>query len=314
MSGPTPRYSVIIPTFNRANQIRKALEALERLSIPPGGLEVIVVDDGSPIPLDNLVEPHRRRLSIELRRQSNAGPAAARNQGARRARGEFLAFLDDDCQPEPDWLRALDRVFQQSPDMLLGGKVLNGLPHNVYSATSQLIIDLVYRQFNPTAETATFFCSNNFAMPARRFHELGGFDDQNFRLAGGEDRDFCTRWRQRGWSLRAVNDAVIRHDHQLSLLKFWTQCYHYGQGAWTFHRLEKLRGENSLVRDSGLHFSLPRRLFPLWRRLPWKSRLAAIPLLAVWQLANLLGFAAQRRVESRGASSPRAPAAVGPEP
>jgi GT2 family glycosyltransferase len=310
MSGPPPRFSVIIPTFNRADEICGALEALGRLNPPPGGLEVVVVDDGSLSPLDCLMEPHRPRLAIQLHRQSNAGPAAARNQGARLARGEFLAFLDDDCQPEPDWLCALDQVFQQQPNALLGGRVVNGLRENVYSVTSQMIVDLAYRQFNPTPKTATFFCSNNFAMPVRRFLELGGFDDQNFRLAGGEDRDFCTRWRQREWRLRYVEDAVIRDYHRLSLGKFWKQCFHYGRGAWTYHRLEKLRGENSLVRDSGLHFNLPRRLFPLWRQLPWRSRLATIPLLAVWQLANLLGFFYQSWLEQRGARSPTAPDAV----
>ena len=232
MSGPPPRFSVIIPTFNRADEICGALEALGRLNPPPGGLEVVVVDDGSLSPLDCLMEPHRPRLAIQLHRQSNAGPAA-RNQGARLARGEFLAFLDDDCQPEPDWLCALDQVFQQQPNALLGGRVVNGLRENVYSVTSQMIVDLVYRQFNPTPKTATFFCSNNFAMPVRRFLELGGFDDQNFRLAGGEDRDFCARWRQREWRLRYVEDAVIRHYHRMSLGKFWKQCFHYGRGART---------------------------------------------------------------------------------
>ncbi len=314
MSGPPPRYSVIIPTFNRADAICGVLEALVRLNIPPAGLEVVVVDDGSPTPLDSLVEPYRPRIAILLHRQENAAPAAARNQGARLARGEFLAFLDDDCQPEPDWLCTLDREFQQQPDVLLGGRVVNGLTDNVYSAISQMIVDLVYRQFNPSPDTATFFCSNNFAMPVRRFQELGGFDDQNFRLAGGEDRDFCTRWRLRGWKLRQVNEAVVRHFHHLSLPKFWKQCFNYGRGAWTYHRLEKLRGENSLIRDSGLHFSLPWRLFPLWLQLPWKSRVVAIPLLAIWQLANLLGFNYQRRQEHRGARSPTAPDTYCPEP
>lgn len=308
MSGPPPRYSVIIPTFNRPDAVCQTLEAMRRLRVPPGGLEVVVVDDGSPTPLDHQVEPFRRQLSIQLHRQSNAGPASARNQAAHLARGEFLVFLDDDCQPDPGWLCAFDEVFQRQPDALLGGRIVNALTDNVYSATSQLIVDLVYSEFNPTPETATFFCSNNFAMPTRRFHELGGFDARHFRLAGGEDRDFCARWRQRGWLLRQVNDAVIFHRHHMDFSRFWRQCFHYGRGAWTFHKLEQLRGENSLVRDSRLHFNLPLKLWPLWLRLPWKTRFAALPLLGVWQLANLLGFAHQRRLDHGGASSPTEPA------
>jgi len=310
MSGPTPRYSVIIPTFNRRDVIRGTLESLEKLRPPPGGWEVIIVDDGSPAPLDGLVEPHRARLTIELFRQPNAGPAAARNRGATLARGEFLVFTDDDCQPEPEWLCEFDRVFQQDPDLLLGGFIVNGLVHNVYSATSQLIVDMVYRQFNPTPDAATFFCSNNFAMPARRFRELQGFDAARFRLAAGEDRDFCARWRQQGWGLRLVPGAVIRHFHVMNLPKFWRQCFGYGRGAWTFHRLQSRRGVNSFARDSGLHRNLPRTLPPLWSQLDWKSRLATPPLLAVWQVANALGFAYQWWLDRRETVTPRA----GPPP
>jgi len=297
MSGPAPKYSIIIPTFNRRDVIRGTLEALARLNAPPGGYEVVIVDDGSPQPLDALVAPYRDRLEITLSRQENAGPAAARNRGAELARGRFLAFTDDDCQPIPDWLCVFDQVFARHPDELLGGIIINALESNVCSATSQLIVDLVYRQFNPTPETATFFCSNNFVMAAARFWDLGGFDSSSFRLAAGEDRDFCSRWRQQGWSMRQVNEAVILHYHQMSLRKFWKQCFGYGRGACTFHRLEAMRGHNSLIRDSGFHFNLPRALWPLLRRLNWKSRVAALPLLGVWQVANLMGFLYQRRLD-----------------
>jgi GT2 family glycosyltransferase len=136
-------------------------------------------------------------------------------------------------------------------------------------------------------------------MPASRFRELGGFDAASFRLAAGEDRDFCARWRERGWPLRQVNAAVIHHFHQMTLPKFWRQCFGYGRGACTFHRLEAMRGYNSLVRDSGFHFNLPRALWPLWRKFNWKSRLVSLPLLGVWQLANLMGFLHQRRLDRR---------------
>jgi glycosyltransferase involved in cell wall biosynthesis len=297
MSGPTPRYSIIIPTFNRRNTIVGTLDSLVRLQSPPGGFEVILIDDGSPQPLDEVVAPYRDQISLTLFRQENVGPAAARNRGAAIARGQFLAFTDDDCQPQADWLCAFDRVFAGQPDVLLGGIIINALAENVYSATSQLIVDLVYHQFNPTPETATFFCSNNFAMSVAKFHELGGFDSSSFRLAAGEDRDFCARWRETDWPLRQVNEAVILHFHQMTLPKFWRQCFGYGRGACTFHRRERLRGYNSLVRDSRFHFNLPRILWPLWRQLNWKSRLASLPLLAVWQVANLLGFLYQRRLD-----------------
>ena len=312
MSGPATKYSIIIPTFNRRDVIVGTLESLRRMTAPPGGFEVIIVDDGSPHSLDALVAPYREQYPLTLLRQVNAGPAAARNRGAALARGEFLAFTDDDCQPRPDWLCAFDRLLTNHPGELLGGIIVNSLVSNVFSATSQLIVDLVYRQFNPAPEQATFFCSNNLVMSAARFRDLGGFDESSFRLAAGEDRDFCSRWRQRGWPMRQVNEAVILHSHQMTLRKFWRQCFGYGRGACTFHRLELARGHNSLVRDSGLHLNLPRTLWPLWLQLNWKSRLASLPLLGVWQVANLCGFLYQKQLDRSQPTLARSDAAPPP--
>jgi glycosyltransferase involved in cell wall biosynthesis len=81
---------------------------------------------------------------VRLIQQSNGGPAKGRNRGADVARNEFLAFTDDDCQPSPGWLSALARRLQRSPECLVGGRTVNGLTENPYSAARQLIIEMVY--------------------------------------------------------------------------------------------------------------------------------------------------------------------------
>ena len=87
MNSPSgPSFSVIVPTHGRPRQLASCLESLTRLQAPAGNFEVVVVDDGSPEPLDEVVKPYRNRLDLTLLRQPNGGPGSARNTGAAAAR------------------------------------------------------------------------------------------------------------------------------------------------------------------------------------------------------------------------------------
>jgi len=102
-----PFFSVIVPTYERAGQLSVCLHALACQSYPRDHFEVLVVNDGSEAPPEAVVDCFRDKIDVTLLTQPHAGPAAARNNGAERARGEFLAFTDDDCRPAPNWLKAL---------------------------------------------------------------------------------------------------------------------------------------------------------------------------------------------------------------
>src|SRR4051794_19726519 len=111
MQSALPFFSVIIPTRDRPEQLVACLRSLGALAYPRDRFEVIVVDDGSTTALEPIVGRSRGELHLALLKQSNAGPAAARNTGAAHAKGEFLAFIDDDCSPASDWLQALAARF-----------------------------------------------------------------------------------------------------------------------------------------------------------------------------------------------------------
>jgi glycosyltransferase involved in cell wall biosynthesis len=125
----TPTFSVIIPTYNRPRHVRGCLRALTQQNYPRQQFEVIVVDDGSLEPLERAVDPYRERLTVTLLRQRNAGPGAARNTGASVARGQYLAFTDDDCRPPSDWLRQpRHSPFGRTPPAPIGGRTVAGCP------------------------------------------------------------------------------------------------------------------------------------------------------------------------------------------
>ena len=288
MTGPQPRISVVIPTFGRPEQLVECLTALAGQIGPVGGFEVIVVDDGNAEPLDWVFQEFSRRLDLRLVRQSNQGPGAARNAGARLARARYLAFLDDDCRPAPEWLACLTDGLDRNPDHLIGGRVVNALEENLYATTSQLILELAYAHHNAAPGDPQFFASNNMVVAAGRFREIGGFDE-TFRPAS-EDRDLCARWREAGLRLTFVPEAVVGHAHRLTLGRFWTQHAGYGRGAWRFHRARRRRGHGQLGRDVKFHWRFLRQAAARLSGRRWGSALRIALLLMVWQVANAAGF------------------------
>lgn len=286
--------SVVIPTYNRSAQLGRCLDALGRLRDPGGGFEVVVVDDGGSAPLEPVLDPYRDSLRLVLERQPNAGPASARNRGAAVARGTLLAFTDDDCQPDPDWLAALARAAAERPGHMIGGRTVNLLPDNPFSAASQHLVSYLYEYALRSADGQAwsgFFASNNLAVPADAFRGLGGFDT-GFPLAGGEDRDFCARWNEAGLPAHYAPDATVRHLHRLGPRTFWRQHWNYGRGAFHFHQARARRGDGTL-RPEPLRFYTGLLRYPLGRE-PLPRALLQTSLLAMSQAANALGYFRER--------------------
>jgi GT2 family glycosyltransferase len=232
--GSGPLFSVVIPTYRRPEPLASCLRALASLEFSPEDFEVIVVDDGSSTALEPVLVPFGTQLNMTLLKQAHAGPSAARNAGARVAGGRLLCFTDDDCLPAHDWLLNLQARFERQPRAAIGGSTLNALPGNIYSRTSQIIRDAVYAYYNLAQGRRPFFASNNLAVPAEQFQEVGGFHTE---FASAEDREFCDRWLQSGYDLVYAPEAVVHHAHELTFRSFWRQHCGYGRGALQFQRL-----------------------------------------------------------------------------
>ena len=102
------RFSVIVPTYDRPGHIAACLASLRRLERPGGAIEIVIVNDGGSA-LPTGTSDDSEGCVVRVIEQANAGPAMARNTGAMIARGELLAFTDDDCRPEPGWLDGVRR-------------------------------------------------------------------------------------------------------------------------------------------------------------------------------------------------------------
>jgi glycosyltransferase involved in cell wall biosynthesis len=281
--------SVVIPTRNRPQAVEHCLDALAGQTMPAGSFEVIVVDDGSDPAL--VLDPARwaSKFALKLIRQQNTGPAGARNSGVSEARGEFLAFTDDDCLPTPTWLEKLVAALRENPETMVGGSTFNGLKNDLFAETSQLILEMVYEHFNRDPANAYFFASNNIACRNDCYLASGGFD-ADFDSPAAEDREFCDRWRMQGRPLVWEKNAMIEHRHAQTLAGFCRLHFRYGQGAFFYQSKRKLRGSGTMAQDLGFHRELPRLVLSQLSSCAPILVLGVLANLFVWQCVNAAGF------------------------
>lgn len=195
--------SVVVPTLNRAARLPNLFAALEE-QVGAEDFELVVVDDASDD--DTWAELTRLRdtspLSIEaIRHHENRGAAAARNTGWRAARGELIAFTDDDCAPTPRWLAELVRGLEHA-DIAQGPTLPNPAHADRHGPFAHTIV---------VKESSGNFETCNVAYRRAVLEAVGGFDE-TFRMPSGEDVDLGWRVRDAGGVATFVDTAVMYHD------------------------------------------------------------------------------------------------------
>jgi len=197
---PSVIFSVVIPTYKRHDDLFRCLDALSHhFNIDSSqsykfGVEVIVSDDACEITLHDVLKdryPWCRYVEGPTR-----GPASNRNYGAKQASGEWLAFIDDDCVPQPGWLESFAR-HTSCCDILEGRTSACGTRTRV-------------DQECPINESGGHLWSCNFAITRDCFFDMNGFNE-NFPTAAMEDIEFRTRALKLGKSIKFLYDALVYH-------------------------------------------------------------------------------------------------------
>ncbi|MGH3824677.1 MAG: glycosyltransferase family 2 protein, partial [Pseudonocardiaceae bacterium] len=258
MTALDPELSVVVPTRDRPARLAVCLAALERQAAPH--LEIVVVDDASRdsgAVADVVAAAPRARLVHGAGR----GPAAARNAGVRAARAPLICFTDDDCEPVPGWALALARRITAGPlgAAAAAGPTRNGRPGSVLAAASQAIAShLAEATIDPASGRMRFAPTSNLACRAEVCRSVPF--DERYPLAAGEDRDWCARLADAGYTLVFEPSALVRHNQELSPAGFWRQQLRYGRGGYRFRsgrgtllRLEAPRFNIGLLRRGFAH-------------------------------------------------------------
>jgi glycosyltransferase involved in cell wall biosynthesis len=179
--------TVIVPTYNRVDSLKQCLQALQQQTLPAHQYEVLVVDDGSTDGTARyLRELATRWPAFRFYSQANAGPAAARNKGIAAARGRVIAFTDDDCIPQRDWLEVIHTTFQTENCV--------GLQGSTYT-DRQDITPLTHQIDNEQGNSSVPTCNAAFTRAA--LLQINGFDEQ-FPFPHNEDADLAWRIEKLG--------------------------------------------------------------------------------------------------------------------
>lgn len=216
----SPSISIIIPTFNGAKRIGNCLDALADQARRRRA-EILVVNDGSTDQTARLVGEYAQ---VTLINQSNAGPAAARNHGARSAKGSILLFTDDDCVPTPAWIDAMLAPF--ADPAVVGSK---GTYRTHQRELAARFVQLEYEdRYRIMAHLPEIDFVDTYSAAFRRdkFLEMGGYDT-SFPVACAEDIELSYRMAARGWKMRFVPDAIVFHTHPASFANYLRKKYKF---------------------------------------------------------------------------------------
>jgi GT2 family glycosyltransferase len=257
-----PRASVIIPARNRRAELEAALDSLDRQCLERGGFEVVVVDDGSTDGTTALLEARGARAGAgsrltTIRNERPAGPGAARNAAARRARGEALVFLDSDCTLLPGWLEAMTAPRADPRVGAVGGAevldptapLLDRVLH--FALTSALTTGRIR---GGSGRRAARYRPRTFSMAVRRevFERAGGFA----ALLNGEDIDLAVRIEGLGLDLVFAPGARVHHRRRPTLRGFARQAIAMGRARASLIRRDPRHVEPIYLAPAALALGL----------------------------------------------------------
>lgn len=221
-----PKYSVVIPVYNRPDEVDELLQSLCGQTYQ--NFEVVVVEDGSAIPCKQVVKKYTEMLDVHYFEKPNSGPGQTRNYAAERSRGEYLLILDSDCILPETYLAAVEAELQRGPADAFGGP---DRAHDSFSDV-QKAINYAMTSFFTTGgirggkKKMDKFYPRSFNMGVRAevYKALGGFSAMRF----GEDIDFSIRIFKGGYRCRLFPEAWVWHKRRTDLKKFFKQVHNSG--------------------------------------------------------------------------------------
>lgn len=234
-------FSVIIPTYNRSDEIKELLESLLKQTIDQNDFEIIIVDDGSTDNTQELVTNFiiSKGLNIRFLQQDHKGPGEARNLGMENALGKYLLFIDSDCIADPEWLNAYKKAVTGSNPAGFGG------PDAVLPEFSpvQKAIDYSMTSFITTGgirghseKKISKYYPRSFNMGVRSdvYRKIGGMN----KLRHGQDIEFSHRIISTGEPVIKVPGAVVYHKRRISVKKFFKQVFNWGVARINLYKID----------------------------------------------------------------------------
>lgn len=246
--------SVVIATYNRCELLKKQLSCLLHQNFDRHRYEIIIINDGSTDHTEAYIaQVAAEHENIICLLQQNQGPAAARNLGVNHAKGNIIAFTDDDCLADPNWLSNIFNIFRNHAVLAIQGKTVSD---------KKQITPLTHQVINEKGDTSIPTC--NAAYWKEVFLKAGGFDD-SFPFQN-EDTDLAWRVREMGEVVFSPDVLMVHPPRQDKFAKNAKKMKHYVSEFMLFHKnpvlYRKYRCSNPweliywkvMVKAQGYHF------------------------------------------------------------
>ncbi|UCD61242.1 MAG: glycosyltransferase [Flavobacteriaceae bacterium] len=220
-------FSLIIPVFNRPDEIRELLESLLHQSYDKS-YEIVIVEDGSAITSKNVIEDYKEKLNITYLFKNNTGPGDSRNYGMQRASGNYFIILDSDCIIPANYLENAAVSLDTKYVDCFGGP---DAAHHTFSDV-QKAINYAMTSFFTTGgirgnkKIVDKFQPRSFNMgiSKKAFEASGGFGN----IHPGEDPDLSMRLWEKGYETKLIREAYVYHKRRISFKKFFLQVKKFG--------------------------------------------------------------------------------------
>ena len=221
------RFSIIIPVYNRPQEVDELLESLCAQTLKD--FEVVVVEDGSKEKCDLVCEKYKDRLNLNYYFKTNSGPGPSRNYGAERSHGDYLIILDSDVIVPENYLEIIKEELDREPCDAFGG------PDSAHPSFTpiQKAINYAMTSFFTTGgirggkRKMDKFYPRSFNLGIKKsvYEALEGFAPMRY----GEDIDLSTRIFMNGYSCRLFPDAFVYHKRRVKFSSFFRQVKHSGE-------------------------------------------------------------------------------------
>lgn len=233
------KYSIIIPVYNRPDEIAELLESLQAQTWKD--FEVLVIEDGSVNRCDLIVEKYKSELDLRYFYKENSGQGFSRNYGFERSKGEWFIVFDSDCIIPPQYLEVVDSFLNAELVDAYGGP---DLAHENFTAVQKAI----------SYSMTSFFTTGGIRGGKKR---IGEFHPRSFNMGisrrvfeetqgyilprKGEDIEFSLRIVENGFKTALINEAFVYHKRRTNFLQFFTQLHFFGTARiniFRFYRKE----------------------------------------------------------------------------
>jgi GT2 family glycosyltransferase len=243
------RASVLLSTFNRCDKLRSFLDTMKTIdSTGLTGIEVLVIDNNSTDATRQVVADYTSLENPEFRYllESNPGKSRALNMGIREAKGEIIAFTDDDCIPDPKWLENILKEFDSDPELsVLGGRIElhdeNDLPQSILLSKRRMFVSHAKEVCDPPA-----IIGANMAFRKSALTAISGFDPllgPGVKCRAAEDLDIVYRSLKENLKIVYSPDVIVFHNHGRRTESDDTKtslAYAMGLGALYFKHVMRL--------------------------------------------------------------------------